>query len=292
MRYLSRVFMIPLFFMSARLCASPQAPDYIIVKGDTIVTYNLLVEKYLQAMDTPDQGRLFGLSFRGISSFNCWRGYQAVYRVENDSLFLSAMLGFSEKWSGSIDLEASAQRMKEVFGDRVIQGRVFIDWFTGEISYPLNYQELRWDGVFYKIFEKEYVFSVSGGKITGQGAVENYMDDPDRIDRRDKRNLATLFFNRIKAEIMNRKPQCDCSDTYVITIDEQGDVSKVRMDYKPEEIAEYWEMEEYDYCCSTVLQAVRDMHFDILRDKGKPAAENIYVRIFITTKGEIENWVP
>lgn len=91
---------------------------------------------------------------------------------------------------------------------------------------------------------------------------------------------------------MNRKPQCDCSDTYVITIDEQGDVSKVRMHYKPEEIAEYWEMEEFDYCCSTVLQAVRDMHFDILRDKGKPTAENIYVRIFITTKGEIENWVP
>jgi hypothetical protein len=45
----------------------------------------------------PDEEKLFGLSFRtsleGIgTSFNCWRGYQAIYKIENDSLFVSSII--------------------------------------------------------------------------------------------------------------------------------------------------------------------------------------------------------
>ncbi len=43
---------------------SPQLPDYIIYKNDTIPTYNLILEKLLQ-VKTTDEGKLFGLSFRG-----------------------------------------------------------------------------------------------------------------------------------------------------------------------------------------------------------------------------------
>jgi hypothetical protein len=82
---------------SLRLFASPQMPDYIIFKGDTIATYNLILEQYLQRNDTTEQ--LFGLSFRnstdGSFSFNCWRGYQAIYKIDNDSLFLVDIINFS-----------------------------------------------------------------------------------------------------------------------------------------------------------------------------------------------------
>ena len=59
---------------SSRLFASPQMPDYIIYKNDTIVTYNLLVEQYLQKQEIVESEKLFGLSFRNGASFNCWRG--------------------------------------------------------------------------------------------------------------------------------------------------------------------------------------------------------------------------
>ena len=77
--------------------ASPQLPDYLIYKNDTIQTYNLLVEQFLQKSQQ-DEGRLFGLSFRSSidgglgASFNCWRGYQAIYKIENDSLFVSNII--------------------------------------------------------------------------------------------------------------------------------------------------------------------------------------------------------
>lgn len=256
------------------------------------MTYNLLLEKYLQQQNTPDQGRLFGLSFRGISSLNCWRGYQAVYRVENDSLFLSAILGFGEKWSGKIDQQASADRMQNIFGDKVKKGLVFIDWFSGDISYPLNYKELRWDGVFYKIFEREHVFSVWSGKITKQEAVENYLDDPGRINRRDKKELRAFIIANLEKATWKNPDRCDCSDTYVITINKNGDISKVRLNYKPDEIKEYYTRRGNKFCTSTVFMAVRHLHFDILRDKGKPTSENIYVRISVSAEGKVEEWAP
>lgn len=53
--------------------ASPQRPDYIIFEGDTIHTYNLLLESYLQQLDSTKVESLFGLSFRDGASFNCFK---------------------------------------------------------------------------------------------------------------------------------------------------------------------------------------------------------------------------
>ena len=52
---------------SFRVAASPQMPDYIIFKGDTIATYNLLLEQYLQRQEKTESEKLFGLSFRNSS---------------------------------------------------------------------------------------------------------------------------------------------------------------------------------------------------------------------------------
>jgi len=66
-------------FLVQKTMASPQLPDYLIYKGDTLAVYDLILEQYLAKIKTPDQGDLFGLKFRDGASFNCWRGYQAIY---------------------------------------------------------------------------------------------------------------------------------------------------------------------------------------------------------------------
>jgi hypothetical protein len=88
-----KCFRIPLFTLLLTVFtlgafASPQSPDYIIYKGDTLATYTLILEQYFQLQEKADQGKLFGLSFRDGATFNCWRGYQAIYKIDNDSLFL------------------------------------------------------------------------------------------------------------------------------------------------------------------------------------------------------------
>ena len=65
------------------------------------------------------------------------------------------------------------------------------------------------------------------------------------------------------------KNDYDCGDKYLVTIDENGNVSNVRMLYTKEEVEEYFEKDEYTFCISKILNALKDLKFDIIKDKGK-----------------------
>ena len=196
---MKKIFLILIFSITALgLFASPQMPDYIIYGKDTIATYNLILEQYLQGQDTAKTDKLFGLSFRNGSSFNCWRGYQAIYKIENDSLFLVDIIDCGQLQYGKIDKVQSLEKIKTIFRDRLKNDKVYIDWFEGYINFPLTNKVLRWDGVFYTIFEKERVITISNGLVTKVEDVDNYIDDPKRIDRRDKSKISDLLFKKLK----------------------------------------------------------------------------------------------
>lgn len=279
------------FTLSAfRTLASPQLPDYIIFKGDTLATYNLLIEQYFQLLAKPDEGNLFGLSFRDGSSFNCWRGYQAIYKIDNDSLFLVDIIHCGERRNGKIDKTASVEKMKEIFKNQFLNNRVHINWFSGDMKFPLTNKVLRWDGVFYTIYEREKVISISNGKVLTAEDVENYVDDPKRIDRKDKNKISDILFKRLKKSKWKNKEDFDCSEKYMVTIDENGNVSKVRMLYSVEELEKYFEKDEYNFCVNKVYNALKTLKFDIIKDKGKPIAEDIYIEIWVEDNGKLENW--
>lgn len=272
------------------LLASPKMPDYIIYKKDTIATYNLILEKYLQNQETSETDKLFGLSFRNGSSFNCWRGYQAIYKIENDSLNLVDIINCGELRNGKINENQSVEKMKTIFKERFKNGKVFIDWFDGDINFPLTDKILRWDGVFYKIFEKEKVISISKGFITNIEDVNNYIDDPKRIDRRDKNKVSGLLFKKLKKVKWKNPNDFDCGTKYFVTIEENGNVSKVRMLYSDEEIENYYDKDEYNFCINKMYYALKDLKFDIIKDKGKPVSEDIYIEIWQKDNGKLENW--
>lgn len=288
------LFIVFLTLSTLQLFASPQVPDYIIFRGDTVATYNLILEQYLQRQEQTPSEKLFGLSFRNSSnggfSFNCWRGYQAIYKIDNDSLFLVDIISCGERRNGKIDKAASIEKMKALFSDKVLNERVFITWFSGDISFPLTDKVLRWDGVFYTIFEKERVVNISGGKVLQVEDVQNYVDDPKRINRKDKNKVSDILFKRLKKARWKNKEEYDCSDKYLVTIDQNGNVSKVRMPYSEEEIDKYHDREEYNFCIDKIFNALKTLKFDIIKDKGKPIAEDIYIEIWIEDNGKIENW--
>ena len=279
-----------LILFSLRAFASPQLPDYIIFKGDTLATYNLLIEQYFQLQAKPNEGKLFGLSFRDGSSFNCWRGYQAIYKIDNDSLFLVDIIHCGERRNGKIDKTASAEKMKEIFNDKFSNDRVYINWFSGDMKFPLTNKVLRWDGVFYTIYEKEKVISISSGRVLTTQDVENYVDDPNRIDRKDKSKISDILFKKLKKAKWKNKNDFDCSDEYMVTIEENGNISKVRMLYSEEEIEKYYDKDEYNFCIKKVYDALKSLKFDIIKDKGKPIAEDIYIHIWVKDSGKLENW--
>ncbi len=289
---LRNIFVLILTIWTTGLFASPQIPDYIIYGNDTIATYNLILENYLQRQDTAKTDKLFGLSFRNTasftSSFNCWRGYQAIYKIENDSLFLVNILDCDELENGEINKVRSSEKIKAIFGHRFIGERVFINWFIGSISFPLTNEVLRWDGVFYKIFEKEKVIAISNGLVTKIEDVDNYIDDPKRIDRRDVSKISDLLFKKLKRVKWKNINVFDCSNTYFITIDENGKISKVRTQYSKEEIEK--DSERNRFCTNTIFNALKSLEFEIIMDKGKPLSDDIYLEIWIDDDGKIENW--
>lgn len=272
------------------LLASPQIPDYIIYEKDTIATYNLILEQYLQQQDTGKADKLFGLIFRNGASLNCWRGYQAVYKIENDSLFLTDIINCGELSNGKINKVQSVGKIKTIFADRLINDKVYIDWFDGKINFPLINKILRWDGVFYKIFEKEKVITISKGIVEKIEDVNNYVDDPNRINRRDKNKVSELLFKKLKKIKWKNSNDFDCSEKYLVKIDEKGNISKVSMLYSDEEIKKYYEQDEYNYCINKMFNALKDLKFDIIKDKGIPVSEEIYIEIWIEDNGRIKNW--
>lgn len=284
----TKLFIILFIISKAGIFASPQMPDFIIYGKDTIPTYNLILENYLQKQDTAKTNSLFGLNFRNNASPNCWRGYQAIYKIVNDSLFLVHIIDCGQLRNRKIDTIQSQNKIKNIFNENFKDGKVYIDWFDGTINFPLTNKTLRWDGVFYKIFEKEKVITVTNGLITKTEDVDNYFDDPKRIDRRDKKLISNILFKKLKNSLKNTKG-FDCGTEYLITIDENGNVSKIKMLYTEKEIEKYFDKGEYSFCIDKMYKSLKPLRFDILKNKGIPISEEIYLSIFIDVDGKIEN---
>ena len=149
---------------------------------------------------------------------------------------------------------------------------------------------LRWDGFFYKIFEKERVISILNGLVTKVKDVDNYIDNPRRIDRRDKDKVSDLLFKKLKKTKWGNSNDYDCGEKYLVTINENGSVSKIRMLYSDEEIEKYYEKDECNFCVVKMFNALRSLKFDIIKDKGKPISEDIYLEIWIEDDGKVKNW--
>ncbi|TCC87429.1 hypothetical protein [Pedobacter hiemivivus] len=285
------IALVILMHSSLSILASPQLPDYIIYKNDTIATYNLLVEQYLQKYEHVDREQLFGLSFRDGGSFNCWRGYQAIYKIENDSLFLADIIDCGSLRKTLLDKSTSIKKMQAIFRDRLTNGKVFISWFSGDLNFPLTNKIVRWDGVFSTIYEKEKILHISNGNVSNIENINNYVDDPKAINREYKVKIPDILFEKLKRIKWKASDDCDCSEKYLITIDEYGKISKINMlRYELEEKIDRQERKEYDYCTSTMLKALKSLRFDIIKNKGKPISEDVYLEIWIEESGEIKNW--
>jgi len=275
--------------ISVLVYGSSQVPDYIVFGKDTVQTYNLILESYLQKHDTLRANKLLGLSFRDGATTNCWRGYQAIYEIDNDSLFLVAIISCGGLKDGRFDRSQSIHRMNSIFGKRSKNCKVFIDWFDGSISFPLSDRLLRWDGVFYTIFERERVLSISKGILFKAEEVSNYVDSRHGLDRRDKEKIPDVLFRQLAKTRWKNRHEFDCSDRYIIAIGPNGYISEVKMQYSEQEVEKYFEISEYKFCIAKVAKALKPLRFDIIKDKGIPISEEIYLEIWIGDDWTFEN---
>lgn len=114
-----------LLICNLKVVATAQVPDLMIIGKDTFQMHTNPLEIYLDSIgdrDFPD--------FKGGGSTACWRGYQAIWRLENDSMFLEKIQS-CHRDEGDVDAN-----LEKMFGDKFINGKVYAYWFTGLIVLP------------------------------------------------------------------------------------------------------------------------------------------------------------
>jgi hypothetical protein len=165
--------------------------------------------------------------------------------------------------------------MKNIFKNKLINHKVFIDWLTDYISLPQG-KLLRWDGVFYRSFESETLIRVHQGIVKKSILIQNYTDSPDKLNRRYGDKVSDIFFNKIKVLDWAKLNECSCDENYIITIGKNGKITKIQMSaFKPK---------DYKYCIKTLFNSLRSFRFDFIKKKGKRISENIYLDLFYNTE--------
>lgn len=271
------IFMVTVFSFHG-LRGSPQAPDLLIIGSDTIPIFFLP----LNQLDEPTQKNFFNnLRTRDslfFGSLNLWRGYQAFWQLADNKLFLVGLKGYQN----------SDEILKASFPEQYREGKVFAYWFSSYLAIPKG-RLLKWDGVFSRTYFKEEIYNFHGGIINRIETVDNYTDLKNGVSRMDPKIMTNAIFKRIKRLNWKRLSECDCDDTYEISIDENGRVSDIELvSYldNAQSAKEY--AEELKPCIEKFKVQLKKMQFDIIKWNGKPYMDKVVIELFYDKK--LENW--
>ncbi len=274
------------------LKASPQIPDYLIIGNDTLPLYQLILEDYLHSLEqSTDSNSLFGFSFRndfgyGITSTNCWRGYQAVYSLENDSLFLKYIIPCNSIRKLDVDdIHNSNEQIQKIFHEKVKNNKVFIDWYSSEFTIPKG-RPIWWDGIFTTIYDKEELYTIRKGILVDKHIINNYQKVKGGISRK-KKEMSKAIFNEIKK--LNWKKLDNeflCDDMYCLEIDSRGKVINVEKSNRGTKL------DEDDIHCQEIIKnQLKNLQFDIILYHGRPFNDKFCVEVFYdNATNRLENW--
>lgn len=262
------ILVIGIIHFSNYCFASYQEPEILIFEGDTIPIFVLpagkmpkqYIEKLYQILDSDFS-----------SSLGLWRGYQGVWQVSNNKLYL---VGFANcKKPGLLNY---------IFQDKCIENKVFASWATLDIILPKG-KILRW-GIFEKIYLKEEILHIKKGKIVKRELVDNYVPVKNGISRLQSsmKDFYESPFDVIKGQDWEKiNEKYDCDDIYSIIIGSDGRVKSVNPSY-----------EDCEKCAKMIKKWLQCLQYDIIKKHGKPYEEEILLKLFYNTDTKmLENWM-
>lgn len=255
------------------------------------------MEKYINQFNSEAEDKLTGESFRNSIqledaklSTNCWRGYQAIYKVENDSLFVVGVINCNS--INHIDTAMSQRNLSHVFGNKVKEGKVLLDWLDGEISFPVATKKneiVSWDGVFEYVFLYETLLQIKQGKVMATTLIENYVDDINGINRKKADQVAKIIMEKLRLYKWKKLKQFDCSNRYEIRINKSGVVDQVKMIKLPGLKISKHDLKEMQHCMHALAKVLKDLQFDVIKRKGVPVEEEVFIELFFDENGSIRS---
>lgn len=152
MRYLRLMLCLLVLGAPRRGWATAQMPDLLIYAGDTLLLQANPLEQWLEQL--PKRPTEFSSS----NATNCWRGYQAIWQLENKQLYLTQIISCAPASPKSMDL-----RRWFVPSTR---GRVAATWVTGRLVVAIG-KLLRYEHMGYEsIYEQDWVLTFRQGYLS------------------------------------------------------------------------------------------------------------------------------
>lgn len=241
--------------------ATGQVPDLLIIKSDTGFIFSNPLEPYFNKTGNRDIP-----GFSGCGSTACWRGYVAIWTIDNDSLFLTGIISCHK--GEDFCQDSKDGDLLAMFGERYINNRVFADWYSGVIINPSG-RLLRYIHMGYaSTYEFENRYKIDKGIISNNQRFTNYHADSDRIDRINYFDTRLYIYNYINENLDWSILPADSTwyEDFQITIDKNGQIGKIK---------------NVDWIWRAYKRAIKDAlndigKFDIISIQGKRVEEIYY----------------
>lgn len=175
MRYKVISSVVLAILLSFSTYATEQAPDRLIINGDTLRLHALPLEQWKQQNGW--DGPFFIDSLHNFST-GCWRAYIADWEVINDRLYLTNIYNCNRTAHVNLDT---------LFPGKVHNERVYADWFSDTVTaYYGNLVYYEHSG-FSSIYEHELELSFTNGKLTASAQFDNSLSSNNALmwDGRD-----------------------------------------------------------------------------------------------------------
>jgi hypothetical protein len=159
-----------LILFSPNALATGQAPDVLFYDNKIYDLFSNPLEPYYKnEKDRP----AFKISPDALSSTGNWRGYVAYWEIEGDRLYLRGIDAWVCTFQEFVKNQCKKADLKELFGEKCVNGKVEANWFSGELNIPdgkrLEYVHMGYGSVY----EREIILTVESGKVAKKRVVDN-----------------------------------------------------------------------------------------------------------------------
>jgi hypothetical protein len=229
------IFTILVILLSiGKAYSTGQIPDYLIQGQDTLPIFNNPLEQYFEQFGNRDL-----IDFKNPCwSTACWRGYKAYWELKDDSLFLLKITGCHEDCG-----EVKDANLFAMFGDI----RPFASWYNGTLTVPNGELFSGSDMGYNAIYEYEDKLLIENGVLKSKQQISNIdLIKQIKLNNKMYTQISTLkdtllfYLNKNINWKKIDNTNCDCSDSFILTYDQKGEINKVEFIKYQDESDNIW----------------------------------------------------
>lgn len=159
-----------LMLITQMIFATAQDPDVLIYNGKNYDLFSNPLEDFYAG--NKNKRPNFWVEPNAVSSGNR-RGYIAAWKIIDDKLYLTKI----DSWfcDQRIKTKSGCRKvaLRDLFGAKVIDGRVAATWFSGDLRVPDGKLLKYIHSGYASIYERDIIFNVDAGKIVKQETIAN-----------------------------------------------------------------------------------------------------------------------